>query len=669
MSFNKVPVMRWPHRLLLPITIPIIGVLMVGGASSTLHKRALEVEFRTNGDDMILIASYRDSVQLFPERSAYYQHALRQKLSRPHRTPYRGTPSFIDSLGLWAEQTFLLRCRADLAALGAHQTQFLHRIKQVDTLQTLFLLTALVVALAFIPFLLLYRRDLKHRLHLLAKLQESETRYRELVEHMPDLIQSVASDGRFVYVNRYWHQVMGYSKEELPQLRIWDIVRPDQLPKCKALFNQAFRDRQLFNVETVFVTKLGEEIHVSGNVTVHPDPITGEPVTRALFRDITAQKQQLTQLQYQEALASAVSRIAQQLLAFTHPEPIASSVLAQLGEVLNADAMYIVALPDGHPHAVALWTREAEAHDAVAATFSPLHWAAYPLLGERLSAIAIVEATATELAQAALQGDTSENCFVKRNVQSLLWVPLTRHGQLWGFIGVEDWKQVRAWTPTERTALESLAASLLSASDRAHAYRQLQRFAEDILEARNALEAYAKELRQANEELQERNAEKDRIMSIISHDLRSPLSGVRGLAEILQSKDAENPALVQEFARLIQETIDRVLTLVNDLLEVARLESGRVRLHLVETELCELSRSAFRIMDGMARSKGITLRLECPDTPVPIIADPPKLTQVINNLLSNAIKFTSNGGQVTLRIRPAEEQQKVELQVEDTGIG
>jgi signal transduction histidine kinase len=73
-------------------------------------------------------------------------------------------------------------------------------------------------------------------------------------------------------------------------------------------------------------------------------------------------------------------------------------------------------------------------------------------------------------------------------------------------------------------------------------------------------------------------------------------------------------------------------------------------------------------MDGMARPKGISLHLECPDTPLYATVDAPKITQVINNLLSNAIKFTPSGGHVTVRLQPLPDGT-VELQVEDTGIG
>ncbi len=647
---------RQPWVLVL-VTAAVTG-LVVGGVWNPVRKHQQQRELRENGNDIISISRYRDSTTAAPEWTARHQHALKAFLTRSRPTPYRGTPEFLSALGSFPAAEFLTACRREIAAIGDYQLKLLAEIQRLDTQQTLLFGVALVLALILPGILLIYWRDAAHRLRLFHQLQLSETRYRELVEHMPDLIQSVAADGRFVYVNRYWRQVMGYSDEELQQLRIWDILRPDQLPKCRYLFERAFQDRQLFNVETVFLTKHGEELYVSGNVTVHPDPITGELVTRALFRDVTTQHHQMEVLQYQEALSNATVRIVRQLLAELEPERHFPELAAQLAEVLNTDALYLVALVENTAQLVGLWVHQEELRPAVEASFQENCWReGCAELLERIRAIAIVEAYQEEVPA----------CWHQRGVASLLWIPLTRYGQLWGFIGAEDWSRTRLWSPVERTVLEWFASSFLTALERTQAYRQLQRLTEDLLEARTALETYAEELRQANEELRERNAEKDRIMSIVSHDLRSPLSGIRGLAELLQGPEAEDPELVREFAHLIQEATEQLLSLVNDLLEVARLESGRVRLQLSPTDLCELARGALRLFEGNVRSKGVKLTLECPETPVVTVLDAPKLTQVVNNLLSNAIKFTPSGGQIWLRIRPLPDA--VELQVEDTGIG
>ncbi len=618
----------------------------------------IHTELRQCSNDVVLLAAHLyDPAFATAERADTLQRLLRSLLADPEREhPYRGSPSFIDSLGLYSPSELHARLRGELFTLGLRLTTLLEQNDatlfrhQVLALCWLLLITGLVLTLL--------RRWLRRRQQA-EQLRYSELRLRELLDSLPDLVQSVDQNGHFRYVNQTWKETLGYSDEELASLHVWDILRPDQLPKCQLLFQEAFHKRQLFHVETVFRAKDGHPIFVRGNVTVREDPITGEPLTRAIFRDVTEEHRQLELLRYQESLSSALARVAQNLLHGSNPNEALPQVLSIMGEAFNVEALYLVTLsPQGGAQPFAVWLREEERSALLEESFR--QWGAEwnRSVRDRLLAFAVVEGYGQELPEPHRQ----------RGVRALLWVPIsTPHGALWGFIGVEDWKQDRFWSPTERTVLQNLAALVLSVLDRFHAYEQLQRLAEDLLEAHRAVEAHAEELRAANEALRERNAEKDRIMSIVSHDLRSPLSGIRGLAELLQGPEAEDPALVREFAQLIIDAADQLLDLVNDLLEVTRVESGRARLSLSEIDLCQLARGAAKLLEPIARSKELTLVLDCPETPVVLTADEPKLRQILNNLLSNAVKFTPRGGRICTRIRSTE--NGVQLVVEDTGIG
>jgi PAS domain S-box-containing protein len=120
-------------------------------------------------------------------------------------------------------------------------------------------------------------------------LHESEERYRDLFENSTDLIQSVNNDGRFEYVNAKWLEALGYTREEIKQLTLMDILRKDQVPHCNELFERVRNGEALDRVETVFVSKDGREILVEGNVNGQFK--NGQFVaTRAIFRDITERK-------------------------------------------------------------------------------------------------------------------------------------------------------------------------------------------------------------------------------------------------------------------------------------------------------------------------------------------------------------------------------------------
>jgi PAS domain S-box-containing protein len=132
-------------------------------------------------------------------------------------------------------------------------------------------------------------RDITERKRVQDALHESEERYRDLFENSTDLIQSVNNDGRFEYVNAKWLEALGYTREEIKQLTLMDILRKDQVPHCNELFERVRNGEALDRVETVFVSKDGREILVDGSVNGQFK--NGQFVaTRAIFRDITERK-------------------------------------------------------------------------------------------------------------------------------------------------------------------------------------------------------------------------------------------------------------------------------------------------------------------------------------------------------------------------------------------
>ena len=131
------------------------------------------------------------------------------------------------------------------------------------------------------------------------ELAESEERYRDLFENANDLIQSVDKEGKYVYVNSKWQEVLGYSKEELANMTFLDVLHKDQVSHCMELFGKLMQDEQFANIETVFVTKSGQEIIVEGNINGLWK--NGEFVaTRGIFRDISERKRLENELRKSE---------------------------------------------------------------------------------------------------------------------------------------------------------------------------------------------------------------------------------------------------------------------------------------------------------------------------------------------------------------------------------
>ncbi len=121
-------------------------------------------------------------------------------------------------------------------------------------------------------------------------LRESEGQYRDLLDDANDLIQSVAPDSHFLYVNRTWQKVLGYSNEDIANLTLWDIIHPDSRYRCREAFQKVLLGETINNIEAVFVAKDGKLVSVEGNINCRF--VDGKPfATRGIFRDITERKQ------------------------------------------------------------------------------------------------------------------------------------------------------------------------------------------------------------------------------------------------------------------------------------------------------------------------------------------------------------------------------------------
>ncbi len=152
----------------------------------------------------------------------------------------------------------------------------------------------------------------RQRKKVVESLRESEEKYRELFENANDLIQCVDVNGNFAYVNKKWLETLGYSKDELRELKLTDILRKDQIPHCMELFKRIVSGESLEKVETVFMTKDDCEILVEGNVNAQIRD--GKFIaTRGIFRDITERKRTEEELRKEhtrkEQLLTAISSI------------------------------------------------------------------------------------------------------------------------------------------------------------------------------------------------------------------------------------------------------------------------------------------------------------------------------------------------------------------------
>jgi len=157
------------------------------------------------------------------------------------------------------------------------------------------------------------------------------------------------------------------------------------------------------------------------------------------------------------------------------------------------------------------------------------------------------------------------------------------------------------------------------------------------------------------------------FVSNLSHELRTPLASLKALAETLQDGALDDPPAARRFIDQIQTEVDALTQMATELLELSRIESGRLSLDLAPAAACDLLDSASRRMQLQAGRAGLNLRVECADDLPRVKIDSQRLEQVLVNLIHNAVKFTRPGGEVVLSAEL--NNSRVRFAVRDSGIG
>ncbi|KAA3626368.1 MAG: histidine kinase [Proteobacteria bacterium] len=182
------------------------------------------------------------------------------------------------------------------------------------------------------------------------------------------------------------------------------------------------------------------------------------------------------------------------------------------------------------------------------------------------------------------------------------------------------------------------------------------------------LEAATRELKAANEQLQELDRLKDDFVSTVSHELRTPLTSIRAFSEILRDSPDMSREQRQEFLDVIVKESERLTRLINEVLDLAKIESGHVEWHMKVVDLREIVNDALIATRQIISDLGIELVKDVPAGAVNVVVDKDRLIQVVINLVSNAAKFCDSGtGRIEVRV--LSDHDTVTVAVNDNGVG
>jgi signal transduction histidine kinase/AmiR/NasT family two-component response regulator len=351
-------------------------------------------------------------------------------------------------------------------------------------------------------------------------------------------------------------------------------------------------------------------------------------------------------------------------------EDLLQDALRLVGEAAKADRVYVFENHESADGADVLmsqryeWTREGVTPQIGNLDMQDLSYGNYP---------GVLETFRAGCSYQRLSRDFTprEHALLdSQGIRSLACMPIILEGALWGFVGVDDCHEERAWSDGQLLALKTAAIGIGGAIVRRDAERDLEGKAEELRRQRGVALSLMEDARIAAEQAAEASLAKTTFLAMMSHEIRTPLNGVIGYTDLLLAEGlTERQAEIAHTIRTCGETL---LGLVTDILDISRIESGRVELDWEDGAPADCLESVVRSLGGAAAERGVRLISQLdPACPPRLRTDFRRLRQILLNLTGNALKFTRNGCvNIGLSMRDdAARGLRLVGSVEDTGEG
>ncbi|OJH40622.1 sensor histidine kinase [Cystobacter ferrugineus] len=478
--------------------------------------------------------------------------------------------------------------------------------------------------------------DARHRSE--EALRNSEARFRTSFEHAPIGMSLAGLDGQFLNVNGALCELVGYSQQELLTKTFQDITYSEDLElDLENVHRMIQGEFNTYQLEKRYIHKDGHLVTILMTGSLVRDS-RGEPLYFiAQIQDISERKQLEQAWRF---LAEAGPRLAASL----EPQATLTTVAGLAVPALADWCMIYLFGEDGRVQGVEIMAASPEKSRLLREMIT-----AYP---HDLSQEGDIVAHVLQTGQSALVPEIPEALLEERardvrhlellhrlEPRSDIVVPLTTHGRILGVLILTMSESGRRYGARDLALAEELAHRAALAIDNAHFHEQSE----------------------------QATRTRDEVLRIVAHDLRTPLNVISLSARKLLVSPPEKRATDTSSLESIQKAVDRATRLIQDLLDVARMEAGRLSVDRGLEQTAPLVKEAAELHRALAEEKSIQLTVAVAEDVPPVFADRDRVIQILSNLLGNALKFTPEGGRITLRAEPAGHMMR--FSVGDTGAG
>jgi PAS domain S-box-containing protein len=504
------------------------------------------------------------------------------------------------------------------------------------------------------------RRKAEHALRASREAHRSDAeRLRAIFEQAAVGIAVAELDGRFVEANQRFLQILGYGAAELQQLSVHALTHPDDLADTRR------------NIERLMSGECSEFVHEKRYLRKDCSVVWSRTAVSLLrdgsghahrfigvIEDITSRKQVEQALHDETRLLETLNRTGAILASKLELQALLQAVTDAGTEISGAQfGAFFYNVADERGKSYMLYTLSGAPREAFERLGQPR---ATPLFEPTFTGRAVVRChDVLEDPRYGRWGPHQGMPDGHLPVRSYLAVPVvSRSGEV---IGGLFFGHSRPGVFTERVerVLLGIAAQASVAVDNARLFETAHKAAQER-------EALLESERHARTEAERASAMKDEFLATLSHELRTPLTAILGWAQALRvGKSSE--AEMRQGLETIERNARMQTQLIEDLLDMSRITSGKLRLDIQPVDPMQFIEAAIEAVRPAAEAKSIRLQRVLDPGAGPVSGDPSRLQQVVWNLLSNAIKFTPKGGKVQVVLQRVNSQ--VEIGVTDTGIG
>lgn len=474
-------------------------------------------------------------------------------------------------------------------------------------------------------------RDITQRREAERALRESETRYRLILQQSLDAIFIMDNKSHtLLEANPAFFKLFGYSPEDMGRLTYYELVAASR----ESIDKNVARIRQYGQYavgEWIYRHADGSQTPVDVNASILV--LDGQEVIVTVVRDISERKQREEELAQRTAELSTLYRASARLLSPGEDvEKLAEQIVNALTQEFEFADCGLMLVDEN----IGELKRMARGGPYKVRTSAPLY-----LNGKGLTVSAVRENRLVYAADVTADPRYVPN---ESRTRSEFVVPLRHSGKVIGVLDLQS---------EEPNAFDERALRVITA------------FAERAeLALANAL--LVERLNQARRQAEDASRLKTEFLANTSHELRTPLTGILGSLSLILNDECETTEEAKQFAQIAYDSARNLLSIVNDLLDVAKIEAGKMNVQLQLIEVSSLLAEVYMLMFTTASRKNLEFRVPALPEPVYVWADHEKLKQILINLIGNAIKFTEKG---YVRVEAHVDEPHVKILVIDTGIG